>query len=189
MPEKNPTSVCGARNKQTGDPCQHHAGWGTTHLGYGLCKMHGGSTPTHKKRAAMLEAADMPIVMGMPAETEPHDAVMRAIWIANGKVNYCWHNIALLSTKEELALAVPSDDMRYWLRKRDEAADSLVRTSKIAHDMGISERQVAVAERLGSIVGQLLRDVLGELGLTAAQQTRAPEVVERHLALVAGQVV
>lgn len=34
---------CGASNRD-GDPCQLPAGWGTTHVGSGRCKLHGGES-------------------------------------------------------------------------------------------------------------------------------------------------
>lgn len=33
---------CGAKAKQTGQPCRRPAGWGTSHPGTGRCKLHGG---------------------------------------------------------------------------------------------------------------------------------------------------
>src|SRR5690554_6337356 len=37
--------ICGARAKQTGQPCKQKAGWGTDHVGTGRCKLHGGCSP------------------------------------------------------------------------------------------------------------------------------------------------
>ena len=37
--------LCGARTR-AGGACRRPAGWGTTHPGYGTCKLHLGSTPT-----------------------------------------------------------------------------------------------------------------------------------------------
>jgi hypothetical protein len=40
--------VCGARKRQPkhpGERCARPAGWGTEHLGFGRCKLHGGATP------------------------------------------------------------------------------------------------------------------------------------------------
>ena len=44
--------VCGATKRQ-GDktPCKKPAGWGTSHVGFGSCKLHGGSTPASTKHA------------------------------------------------------------------------------------------------------------------------------------------
>ena len=35
---------CGAKTRQ-GDFCRQVAGWGTDHVGYGRCKLHGGASP------------------------------------------------------------------------------------------------------------------------------------------------
>ena len=35
---------CGAKNRK-GTPCRLRAGWGTNHVGYGRCKLHGGLSP------------------------------------------------------------------------------------------------------------------------------------------------
>jgi len=37
--------ICGAKSKQTGQPCKQRAGWGTDHVGTGRCKLHGGRSP------------------------------------------------------------------------------------------------------------------------------------------------
>lgn len=55
----------------------------------------------------------------------------------------------------------------------------------MAIDAGVADRQVANAERLGGIVGKLLRDVLEDLTLNADQRAAAPSVVHRHLTLMA----
>ena len=48
---------CPAKSKQTGGPCGQAAGHGTDHVGFGLCKFHGGSSPGGRKQAEGLEAA------------------------------------------------------------------------------------------------------------------------------------
>ena len=40
IPKKNPILCCGAM--RNGEPCRKSAGAGTSHLGYGRCKLHGG---------------------------------------------------------------------------------------------------------------------------------------------------
>src|SRR4051794_5751686 len=42
------SSYCGARKRQPqypGETCRRPAGWGTKHVGFGRCKLHGGATP------------------------------------------------------------------------------------------------------------------------------------------------
>lgn len=48
--------VCGAQRAKSQGACKRPAGWGTDHPGQGACKLHGGSTPTHR-RAALREQA------------------------------------------------------------------------------------------------------------------------------------
>jgi hypothetical protein len=64
-PRKN-TPSCGAKTKHHGK-CRKQAGWGTDHLGYGPCRLHGGATRAHRKRAAEQMALDeMHRQLGMP---------------------------------------------------------------------------------------------------------------------------
>lgn len=46
--------VCGARKKSDGKPCQRPAGWGTSHVGEGRCKLHGGASPIKHGRYSKL---------------------------------------------------------------------------------------------------------------------------------------
>lgn len=48
------TPTCGAKGKQSGQPCKRPAGWGTDHPGSGKCKLHGGSTPAPTGRYASI---------------------------------------------------------------------------------------------------------------------------------------
>lgn len=43
-------ATCGATTHQAKTPCRKQAGWGTDHLGFGRCKLHGGSTPSHRRQ-------------------------------------------------------------------------------------------------------------------------------------------
>lgn len=50
---------------------------------------------------------------------------------------------------------------------------------------GLAERQVRLAERQGAMLAQVIKAILDDLGLTAAQQALVGEVVPRHLRSVA----
>jgi hypothetical protein len=43
--------TCGAKKRQGEGTCTRPAGWGTDHPGVGRCKLHGGSTPSQKRKA------------------------------------------------------------------------------------------------------------------------------------------
>jgi hypothetical protein len=181
-------ALCGARAR-SGKPCRRPAGWGTEHAGYGACKLHGGSTLNAGKAAAKLEAAHQALrigqVLGLPAEVDPLDALMQCLAIAAGEVSYCSHMLALLSTEAEMALPEPSPRVQYWIYARSGAVEGLARYAKTAIDAGVPERQRAIAERLGGALGDLLRGVFDDLGLTAHQQATAPAIVRKHLEIFA----
>ncbi|MER6764104.1 hypothetical protein ABT266_28430, partial [Amycolatopsis sp. NPDC000746] len=51
---------------------------------------------------------------------------------------------------------------------------------------GLAQRQVELAERQGALLVELLNAVFDDLGLTEQQREAAPDVLDRHLSLVAG---
>lgn len=51
---------------------------------------------------------------------------------------------------------------------------------------GLAQRQVELAERQGALIVQLLSAVFDDLGLSDEQREAAPDVIDRHLRLVAG---
>lgn len=202
MPEFQPhTAKCGARSRQTGEPCQHAAGYGTSHVGFGRCKHHGGSTRSQTVAAIKEEMAMRSVPMGVPIETDPFDALLRCIWISAGEVQYCSERISELDPTEVLVRFKEQQDgseggyvktttevqLHAWIIARRHALDALARYSKMAIDAGVAERQVALAERVGGMIGTLVSAVLGELELTPAQEALAPEVVRRHLTAIAAQ--
>jgi hypothetical protein len=59
--------------------------------------------------------------------------------------------------------------------------DRCVRYAKTAHDMGIAEREVRLAEQQGQLLASVIRNVLGDLDLSEEQQERVPRVVQARL--------
>lgn len=66
--------------------------------------------------------------------------------------------------------------------------DRCVRFAKTAHDMGIAEHQVRLAEQQGQMIAEVIQRVLATLDLTAAQRSLAFEVLPRELRAVGGLV-
>lgn len=50
-------ALCNAQ-RRSGGTCRQAAGWGTSHAGYGACKLHGGSTPAATTYASILAQPD-----------------------------------------------------------------------------------------------------------------------------------
>jgi hypothetical protein len=66
--------------------------------------------------------------------------------------------------------------------------DRCVRFAKTAHDMGIAEHQVRLAEQQGQMIAEVIQRVLATLDLSAAQRSLAFEVLPRELRAVGGLV-
>ncbi|MGV9779466.1 hypothetical protein, partial [Streptosporangium sp. NPDC003464] len=55
--------------------------------------------------------------------------------------------------------------------------DRCVRFAKTAHDMGIADREIRLAEGQGLLLAQAISRILDALDLTAGQRARVPEIV------------
>lgn len=169
-----------AASTRSGGKCKKQAGWGTEHLGSGRCKLHGGSTPNHQKKAAL----DTAKIMGEEMDVDPLDALLWCVRIAAGEIAYCSAQIAALDKPTESTMFGKKLDM--WIEVRQVAVAQLAKYSKMALDAGVAERQVQLAERYGEMLAELIGGILGELKLTKAQKEKAPEIVGRHLRLIEG---
>jgi hypothetical protein len=74
-----------------------------------------------------------------------------------------------------------AEAVRALVQLEAQERDRVVRFAKTAHDMGIAEREVKLAESQGALLAAVVRGILGDLDLTAVQLERAPEVIQRHL--------
>lgn len=64
--------------------------------------------------------------------------------------------------------------------------DRCVRYAKTAHDMGIAEQQIRIAERQGELLADAVRRILDALDLSERQRARVPQVVPAVLRAIAG---
>ena len=75
MTAKPAKTVCGAHNR-AGLPCKRPAGWGTDHAGFGLCKLHMGSTPAQMRNAEKKRALWQQTLLN---EMDPSLSVIRQL--------------------------------------------------------------------------------------------------------------
>lgn len=202
------SSTCGAKNRQ-GKPCKLPAGHGTSHVGEGRCRRHGGSSPQAEVAGAVALARREAMVMGQPLPVQPHDALLECIQIAAGEVRYASDRIAELSENDAVGPVVTTltrplkyekgaeseiervEEIRHeapalhiWITVRHQAMDRLVNYSKIALAAGIAERQVRIAEQQGELFAGAIRRILAGLGV--ADHPEAPAIVRRELTVIAG---
>lgn len=100
MPKAGPDKqLCGAQrpNQPQGVLCTQRAGWGTDHPGVGRCKRHGGSTQTHEKSAVIVQLRQAADALGVPIEIDPGEALIRAVWEAEGNLAFYRAQVQQLS--------------------------------------------------------------------------------------------
>lgn len=202
--------LCGARNRNKPGTCGLAAGAGTDHPGYGRCKYHGGCTPIHRRAAAKAQAAEI-IVAGDPIDLHPLDALLNAVRIAAGEVNFFTTMIHTLThdqasvrhektrplnlgkegedSREVVSEKTTDAELHIWIRARQDALDRLVKYSKTALDAGIDERRVKMAEQTGSLIVKALTYMLENMQLSAKQRELAPSVVREALTVIEGTAV
>jgi hypothetical protein len=81
--------------------------------------------------------------------------------------------------------------IRGWARLEDAERDRCARWVFQALAAGVAAKQLDIARQPGQMVGEVLRAVFAdpELGLSAAQQAAAPDVIRRVLGLTGPPVV
>jgi len=167
-----PARFCGARTR-SGGSCRRPAGWGTNHVGFGPCKLHGGCTPTvsrgaHRQavehRARAIIAAE-----GLEPVADPVAVMTRLAAEAVALVGAFRHMVEGLDT-----LRYPTktgEQLRAEVVLYERALD---RAEKFAHDLAklrLEERVVRITEAQATSLYELITVTLTapELGLTTDQ--------------------
>jgi hypothetical protein len=174
---------CGAK-KRGGGTCGLVAGYGTTHTGIGRCKFHGGSTPNHRASAIKGEA----VLLGAPKEINPLDAILWCIRTTAGEIEFYTEQMAALEKRDWLEDTIMGKQMHVFARERGLAQDRLVRYSKVAVDIGLTERAVRLAEQFGNTIARLLHGLLDDLSpyMTQEGKNEIPGLIRKHI-LIAEQ--
>jgi hypothetical protein len=174
---------CGGR-KADGTACQQPAGMGTTHIGIGKCKFHGGNILNSSKKMAIKREAI--VFMGAPLDINPLDAIIWCIKITAGEVAWLSDEIAKVTEEEWFEHALIGKQMNILQRARADAQDRLVRYSKDAISLGLAERAIRMAEQFGTTIARLLEGVHRDLQLTKEQEKRWPIIIRKHLIIMEG---
>lgn len=196
--EGHDSRLCGAQ-KRGGGKCGRPAGWGTDHVGHGVCKLHGGATSAHRTAAGKAIAAEAVKTYGLPREVDPRDALLEEVHRTAGAVDWLRGQVEALApdavtwgvTEERSSTGKDGDSrteaaaVNVWIQLYQAERKHLVDVCKAAISAGIEERRVKLAEQQGALLAGVIRGILGDLDLTPAQAARVSEVVPRHLRAMA----
>lgn len=172
-------------------------------LGADVCRMHGGSAPQVRAKAAV-RAEVLAWQVGTP-HADPGETLLRLLTQSWTRAQRLGAELELLVEQHggSLAAALVGESLVPDGQGGEVKAGEYVRglatleaaereraakwsTQAIA--AGLNKRMVELAERQGQLIAQLLQAVLADpaLGLTTEQRRAVPDVARRHLAAVAG---
>lgn len=197
MPRWPDMKLCG-RKKRSGGTCQKPAGWGTDHKGYGMCRTHGGNSPTSNKSAYIAKARDMVMTFGLPREISPVQAILEEVQRTAGHVAWLGQQVGDL-TNQELTRGVTKVQVfpdgskvtnveaavNVWVKMYQEERKHLVQVCKAGVEIGLKEIEISIAQRQGELLAQVITAILNDMSLTKKQVALIPKVVPRHLQAVA----
>jgi hypothetical protein len=191
------TKSAGQGNKKRGSSsgegvCLRSAGEGTAHKGYGPCYLHGGTLPEVSKKFIKIMEENLMATYGQPREVDPHAAVLEEVHRTAGHVAWLFDKIQQLGEDVE-AKSLGDQTLHQftsmglkasvWVEMYQTERAHLLKASKSAVDMGVSERQVQLAEEQGRMIAMIMQQFIDsqEIGLTPAQRAVAPKVIRRLL--------
>lgn len=189
-----------AKRGEGGGVCHRPAGWGTDHVGFGSCKLHGGATASHTAAARVEQARQAVATYGLARTVDPAQALLEEVHRTAGHVAWLQAKVAELEEAdlvwgvtdevEKTATEFPGTDttrkaaVNVWLELYRAERKHLTEVCAKAIACGIAERQIKLAEQQGAMLASVIGRILDDLELTPAQRTKVPEVVPRHLRAV-----
>jgi hypothetical protein len=200
-PAKSTTPRCNAKSKHKGIAdngrgsgsltCRQPAGWGTSHVGFGRCKFHGGNTSAHKKSVQPEMARAEVALYGLPRDVDPHTALLEELHRTAGHVAWLSLKVQSLETDADLhgpvgggQWSIPRQEPTIWVRLYQDERKHFLAISAACVNAGIEERRVRLAEQEGQMIAKVISGILEDLGV--ADQPEVPSIVRRHLTLVEG---
>jgi hypothetical protein len=165
------TAKCGARTR-AGGQCKREAGWGTDHVGYGSCKLHGGRTHSNTTAAYRAEAMAYAAKAHGLDDLQPTDALLMCVRDAAGMKAFAQARVAELEPDELMA----EGKLHPWATLQLEATDRTARYSKMCLDAGVAERMVRLAENMGRLLAAAFATAVAPLDLS---DKKRQEVVRR----------
>lgn len=184
--------ICGAKRTgkcHTGPGiCCQLAGWGTDHVGYGTCRMHGGLMPNvaqHAHEQRMIEEATKTLKMyGEPIDKDPQEALLDLVHRTAGHVAWLGDYISKFEDAKFLKQVTEGGILpSVWIRMYQDERALLMQISKAAVAAGVAEREVRLKEEQGRLLAAVIQAILtdAEFDLTPLQRIAAPKIVRRHL--------
>lgn len=188
--QNRPMLKCSAK-RRNGEACK---AWAVA--GMKVCRMHGGASPQAKAAAQrrLAEAAAVRAVEADAAADLAHaalrpvkDPVELLAMLASEAA--AWKDALAARVNALMSVRFTSEQGAEQLRSEvalyERAMDRTAKLCESLAKLGLEDRRVRLDEQTADLVAGVIRAILDDLGLTVEQQGRVPEVVPRHLRLLA----
>jgi hypothetical protein len=136
---------------------------------------------------------------GVPTDIGAADAILYALRITAGEVEYADAQISRL-TEDELFerpttthyVVMPdgtgeyveekrdSETITRWVYLRQSAVDRMAKYARMAIELGLSEREVAFAKQEAKLIAIYIEAIMDDLELTKDQRSQVGESMRRH---------
>lgn len=191
----------GMKRDGTGTACHRPAGWGTDHQGIARCKLHGGSTSSHRTKAKADQARIAAATYGLPIDIDPAKALLEEVHRTAGHVAWLGALLAEMDEGDLVWGVVEETDSTgreggsttkrqakpsVWLDLYQKERRHLAAVTRDALGADASGRVAAVFEQIGATYIQLIERVLDRLDLTETQRAAIPGVLVEELQALPG---
>lgn len=202
---------CGARGRQSGQPCQLPAGWGTAHVGAGNCRKHLGNAPGQIIAARRQLAEDAAEQFGVPLECSADEALLNELAISAGQVRFIRSRLAVLSpdqmtsgwervTQRQRAnpngpgvvieeTTVAKSTPNVWWALLEVAQKYHAHVAATVAQLRIEDRRIKRAEELGTAFYEALLLTMQQAGLDPQQQAAILQGIPAAVRTVTGEVI
>jgi hypothetical protein len=181
---------CGARKRQgaAGETCTFVAGWGTDHVGFGHCRLHGGNTRTQRTaaRAEMVDSQARKVLATL--DVSPVGDPFAALSRLAGQV-LAWQEaisdiVNGLGDRVRYEGAAGSEQLRAEIALYERAMDRTGHVLGMIAKLNIEDRMARVTERQADALVSALEAALAAAGITGNAAHEARQAAARHLRAV-----
>lgn len=180
---------CGARKRQGEGTCTRPAGWGTEHVGYGTCKLHGGNMRNHRVSAELAIVEDKAnVLFGELVEVKPVDNPLDVYAGFAGRV------VAWMDVLDQLVRRLSSptvfsmmtgDQVRGEVELFERAMDRCNTVLSTYAKLNIDERLSRITVEQQQMVVEAIEAALAAANVTGALALEAKRAAARRLRIVA----
>jgi len=176
---------CGAKKRQGEGTCRKPAGWGTPTPGVPgtPCRLHGGNTRNHRKKAAEADAEARARALLAELDIQPCEDPLTELQLLGGEV-VAWKNTirGLVNDLTEIRYeGEHGEQLRAEIALFERALDRCERVLTSIAKLGLDERLVRIREGQGRLIAAVVLGVFADLGLDGEVQQAARAAIAERL--------